>query len=66
MLVGDHLKPAAVAAGVLIENDPRRFGFHNLRHTLLLSLCDQKPTRRRYKPYSVIRTIENCELNIAI
>ena len=29
MLVEDHLRPAAVNAGVLIEDDPRRFGFHN-------------------------------------
>jgi len=34
MLVQDHLRPAAVAAGVLAEGDSRRFGFHNLRHSL--------------------------------
>jgi integrase len=34
MLVQDHLWPAAVAAGVLTERDSRRFGFHNLRHSL--------------------------------
>jgi integrase len=34
MLVQDHLRPAAVAAGVLTERDSRRFGFHNLRHSL--------------------------------
>jgi integrase len=43
-LVKDHLRPAAAKAGVLsshnnekgniIEDDPRRFGFHNLRHSL--------------------------------
>jgi integrase len=45
MLVEDHLRPAAVKAGVLsshpdnshggvVDDDPRRFGFHNLRHSL--------------------------------
>jgi len=44
MLVEDHLRPAAMKAGILssyrnnegklVENDPRRFGFHNLRHSL--------------------------------
>ncbi len=43
MLVEDHLRPAAAKAGVLsvvkedgvlVENDSRRFGFHNLRHSL--------------------------------
>jgi integrase len=42
MLVGDHLKPAAVAAGVLAENDPPRFGFHNLRHSLASFLVRSK------------------------
>lgn len=34
MLVEDHLRPAAVAAGVLMAGDKTRFGFHNLRHSL--------------------------------
>ena len=44
MLVEDYLRPAAMKAGILssyrndegklVENDPRRFGFHNLRHSL--------------------------------
>jgi integrase len=34
MLVEDHLRPAAVAAGVLKQGDTVRFGFHNLRHSL--------------------------------
>src|SRR5258706_2815571 len=44
MLVEDHLRPAAVKAGILsshpdnhgglVDDDPRRFGFHNLRHSL--------------------------------
>jgi len=42
MLVEDHLRPAAVKAGVLAENDPRRFGFHNLRHSLASFLVRSK------------------------
>jgi len=44
MLVEDYLRPAAVKVGILsshrddegrlIDDDPRRFGFHNLRHSL--------------------------------
>ena len=44
MLVEDHLRPAAVKAGILsshpdnhgrlVDDDPRRFGFHNMRHSL--------------------------------
>lgn len=44
MLVDDHLRPPGVKAGVLsshrnakgelVDDDPRRFGFHNLRHSL--------------------------------
>jgi integrase len=30
----DHLRPAAIAAGVLKEGESVRFGFHNLRHSL--------------------------------
>jgi integrase len=34
MLVEDHLRPAAIAAGVLKEGESVRFGFHNLRRSL--------------------------------
>jgi integrase len=44
MLVENYLRPAAAKAGILsshrdergrrVEDDPRRFGFHNLRHSL--------------------------------
>jgi integrase len=30
----DYLRPAAVAAGVICEDDNSRFGWHNLRHSL--------------------------------
>ena len=52
MLVEDHLRLAAAKAGilsshqneegVLIEDDPRRFGFHNLRHSLASFLVRRK------------------------
>jgi integrase len=34
MLVEDHLRPAAIAAGVLKEGEKVRWGYHNLRHSL--------------------------------
>jgi integrase len=44
MLVEDYLPPAAVKVGILsshrddegrlVDDDPRRFGFHNLHHSL--------------------------------
>ena len=42
MLVEDHLRPAAVAAGVLTKDDSRRFGYHNLRHSLASFLVRSK------------------------
>jgi site-specific recombinase XerD len=30
----DHVRPAAVKVGILTADDTRRFGFHNLRHSL--------------------------------
>ena len=34
MLCSDHLRPAAIAAGVLKEDQDVRFGFHTMRHSL--------------------------------
>jgi integrase len=42
MLVEDHLRPAAVRAGVLKEGEKVRFGFHNLRHSLASFLVRSK------------------------
>jgi integrase len=42
MPVQNHLRPAASAAGVLTERDSRRFGFHNLRHSLASFLVRSK------------------------
>ncbi len=33
MIVADHLRPAAIKAGVVLKPG-QRFGFHNLRHSL--------------------------------
>jgi site-specific recombinase XerD len=34
MLIQSHLRPAAIAVGVLKADDKRRFGFHSLRHSI--------------------------------
>jgi integrase len=39
ILAADHLRPAAVAAGVVLEKG-QRFGFHNLRHSLATFLIN--------------------------
>jgi integrase len=39
-----YLRPAAVKAGVLAPGDQRRFGFHNLRHSLASYLVTQTKT----------------------
>ena len=42
VLVADYLRPAAIEAGVLAKEDPHRFGFHNLRHSLASFLVRTK------------------------
>jgi len=56
MLVEDYLRPAAAKAGILsshpdehgrlVEDDPRRFGFHNLRHSLASFLVRIRTDRK--------------------
>jgi integrase len=43
MLCRDYIRPAAVKAGVKLE-DGQRFGFHNLRHSLASFLVTKKKT----------------------
>jgi integrase len=51
IMAQDYLRPAAVKAGILTEGDRRRFGFHNLRHSLASYLSPKpRPTLRRYSP----------------
>lgn len=46
IMVQKYLRPAAIKAGVIGEDEPVRFGFHNFRHSLASSLvklkCDPK------------------------
>jgi integrase len=42
MLVEDHLRPAAVRAGVIASDWDGRFGFHNFRHSLASYLVRTK------------------------
>ena len=41
MIVADHLRPAAIKAGVRLKPG-QRFGFHNLRHSLASFLVRTK------------------------
>jgi integrase len=43
MLCVDYLRPAAIRAGVRLE-EGQRFGFHNLRHSLASFLVTKKKT----------------------
>jgi integrase len=72
MLVEDHLRPAAVKAGFLsshsdnhgqlVDDDPRRFGFHNLRHSLASFLIrirtDPKPVQTLLRHSNVKLTLQ--------
>jgi len=42
MLLEYHLRPAAIAAGVIKKGEKVRFGFHNLRHSLASFLVRSK------------------------
>jgi len=44
IMAQDYLRPAAVKAGILRPDDRRRFGFHNLRHSLASYLVTQTKT----------------------
>jgi hypothetical protein len=44
IMAQDYLRPAAVKAGILAPEDRRRFGFHNLRHSLASYLVTQTKT----------------------
>jgi integrase len=71
MLVEDHLRPAAVKAGVLsshrdlrgrlIDDDPRRFGFHNLRHSLASFLI-----RTRTDPKTVQTLLRHSDVKLTL
>ncbi len=71
MLVEDHLRPAAVKAcilsshpdnhGRLVDDDPRRFGFHNLRHSLASFLI-----RIRTDPKTVQTLLRHSDVKLTL
>jgi integrase len=71
MLVEDHLRPAAVkggvlsshrdAKGLLVDDDPRRFGFHNLRHSLASFLI-----RIRTDPKTVQTLLRHSDVKLTL
>lgn len=71
MLVEDHLRPAAVKAGVLsshrdlrgqlVDDDARRFGFHNLRHSLASFLI-----RIRTDPKTVQTLLRHSDVKLTL
>jgi len=71
MLVEDYLRPAAVKAGVLsshrdkhgrvVDDDARRFGFHNLRHSLASFLI-----RMRTDPKTVQTLLRHSDVKLTL
>jgi integrase len=71
MLVEDYLRPAAARAGILsshrddcgrlVEDDPRRFGFHNLRHSLASFLV-----RIRTDPKTVQTLLRHSDVKLTL
>ena len=71
MLVEDYLRPAAVKAGILsshrdirgslVDDDPRRFGFHNLRHSLASFLI-----RNRTDPKTVQTLLRHSDVKLTL
>jgi hypothetical protein len=70
-VVEDHLRPAAVKAralsshrdlqGQLVDDDPRRFGFHNLRHSLASFLI-----RIRTDPKTVQTLLRHSDVKLTL
>jgi hypothetical protein len=70
MLVEDHLRPAAIKAHILsshpdnhrlVDDDPRRFGFHNLRHSLASFLI-----RIRTDPKTVQTLLRHSDVKLTL
>jgi integrase len=71
MLVEDYLRPAAAKAGILsshrddcgrlVEDDPHRFGFHNLRHSLASFLV-----RIRTDPKTVQTLLRHSDVKLTL
>ena len=79
MLVEDYLRPAAVKAGILsshrdengklVDDDLRRFGFHNLRHSLASFLVriktDPKTVQTLLRHSDVKLTLQCCTHSVS-
>jgi hypothetical protein len=71
MLVEDYLRPAAVKVGILsshrddegrlVDDDRRRFGFHNLRHSLASFLV-----RIRTDPKTVQTLLRHSDVKLTL
>ena len=71
MLVENYLRPAAVKVGILsshrddegrlVDDDPRRFGFHNLRHSLTSFLV-----RIRTDPKTVRTLLRHSDVKLTL
>jgi len=71
MLLADYLRLAAVKAGILsshrdehgrlVDDDPRRFGFHNLRHSLASFLI-----RMRTDPKTVQTLLRHSDVKLTL
>ena len=71
MLVEDYLRPAAVKVGILsshrddegklVDDDPRRFGFHSLRHSLASFLV-----RIRTDPKTVQTLLRHSDVKLTL
>ena len=71
MLVEDYLRPAALKVGILsshrddegrlVDDDPRRFGFHNLRHSLASFLV-----RMRTDPKTVQTLLRHSDVRLTL
>ncbi|MGA8153997.1 MAG: site-specific integrase [Terriglobales bacterium] len=63
MLVEDHLRPAALRVGVKgVEDESRRFGFHNLRHALSTYLI----TKAKVDPKVVQKILRQSDINTTL
>jgi integrase len=62
IMVQKYLRPAAIKAGVIKEDERVRFGFHNFRHSLASSLvklkCDPKTVQGILRHENVTTTMQ--------
>jgi acyl carrier protein len=56
LLAADHLRPADIAAGVVLKPG-QRFGFHNLRHSLATFLINRENDTKTVRRLEVRRSL---------